>query len=252
MRGFRTLRMVLVILASATLIHAACGNSQETPEAEPNPHPAIGSNGQEARPTLVGTVVETMNSGGYTYVKLEKDGRETWVAVREMEVTVGEEMAFHDGGVMRDFTSKTLDRTFDSIVFSPGPVGQPGNPAHSTLRSRPAAEPDLEDIQVEKAEGPDAYTVGELYEKSADLDTRTVAVRGAVVKVSPRIMGTNWVHIRDGSGDASAGSHDLVVTTDDLPVVGETITVRGTLARDKDFGAGYRYAVIVENATVKK
>ena len=108
-----------------------------------------------------------------------------------------------------------------------------------------------EQIKVEKAKGADAYTVSETYEKAGKLDKKTVVVRGKVVKVSKGIMGKNWVHLRDGSGDPGKGTNNLVVTTQDLPKVGDVVTAKGTLYKDKDFGAGYKYQVIVEEATVK-
>ncbi len=107
-------------------------------------------------------------------------------------------------------------------------------------------------IKVEKAKGADAYIVSETYENAAKLDRKTVVVRGKVVKVSKGIMGKNWVHLRDGSGDQGKGTNNLVVTTQDEPKVGDVATAKGTLYKDKDFGAGYKYAVIVEEATVTK
>ena len=109
-----------------------------------------------------------------------------------------------------------------------------------------------EPITVEKAKGADAYTVSEAYEKAAKLDKKTVVVRGKVVKVSKGIMGKNWVHLRDGSGDPGKGTNNLVVTTQDVPIVGDVVTAKGTLYKDKDFGAGYKYQVIVEEASVKQ
>jgi len=106
-------------------------------------------------------------------------------------------------------------------------------------------------IKVEKAKGPNAYTVGEIFAKSADLDKKPVAVRGKVVKVSTGIMGKNWIHLQDGSGIAGKGTNDLVVTSKDVPKVGDVVTASGTLSKDKDFGAGYKYPVIVEEATFK-
>ena len=107
-------------------------------------------------------------------------------------------------------------------------------------------------IKVEKAKGADAYTVSETYEKAAELDKKTVVVRGKVVKVSKGIMGKNWVHLQDGSGDAGKGTNNLVVTSQDVPNVGTVVTAKGILYKDKDFGAGYKYRVIVEEATVKQ
>ena len=108
-----------------------------------------------------------------------------------------------------------------------------------------------EPIKVEKAKGADAYNVSETYEKAAKLDKKTVVVRGKVVKVSQGIMGKNWVHLRDGSGDQGKGTNNLVATTKDAPKVGDVVTAKGILYKDKDFGAGYKYKVIVEEATVK-
>ena len=70
--------------------------------------------------SLSGNVVETMNSGGYTYVALEKNGKKTWVALPETKVKVGQKVTCQPGGEMKNFTSKTLKRTFESIIFSPG------------------------------------------------------------------------------------------------------------------------------------
>ena len=108
-----------------------------------------------------------------------------------------------------------------------------------------------EPIKVEKAKGADAYTVAETYEKAGKLDKKAVVVRGKVVKVSKGIMGKNWVHLRDGSGDPGKGTNNLVVTTQDVPNIGDVVTAKGTLYKDKDFGSGYKYQAIVEEATVK-
>ncbi|TRZ99150.1 MAG: hypothetical protein D4R80_03720 [Deltaproteobacteria bacterium] len=123
--------------------------------------------------------------------------------------------------------------------------------AESGARKETKAPAAAEKIQVEKAKGADAYTVSEAYENAAKLDKKTVVVRGKVVKVSKAILGKNWVHLQDGSGDPGKGTNDLVFTTKDDPKVGSVVTAKGTLYKDKDFGAGYKYKVVVEKATVK-
>jgi hypothetical protein len=72
-----------------------------------------------------------------------------------------------------------------------------------------------------------------------------------VVKYNANILGSNFVHIRDGSGDAADGSNDLLFTTGAEVAVGETVVVSGNVVLDKDFGAGYSYPVLVENAVVR-
>ena len=69
---------------------------------------------------LTGKVIETMDSGGYSYVQIEKDGDKTWVAVPKTNVKEGETITFNGGMQMKNFTSKTLGRTFDAIYFSSG------------------------------------------------------------------------------------------------------------------------------------
>jgi len=200
--------------------------------------------------TLSGKVVETMDSGGYTYMNLQKNGNKTWVAVPQMKVTVGQEMSIAPGMVMKEFKSNSLNRTFDAIVFSTGVAGPESKVSeHKPPEVKQAA---IKKIKVEKASGANAYTVAELHQKSAELDKKNIVVKGQVVKVSEGIMGKNWVHIQDGSGDSSKGSNNIVATTQDLPAVGDTVTAKGTLYKDKDFGSGYKYAVIVEEASINK
>jgi hypothetical protein len=101
---------------------------------------------------------------------------------------------------------------------------------------------------IAKAEG--GKTVAEVHAERSELVGQTVSVRGKVVKTNANIMGKNWLHVQDGSGED--GTKDLTVTTSDgLPDIGETVVVSGTVALDKDYGMGYVYDVILEDATVK-
>lgn len=107
-------------------------------------------------------------------------------------------------------------------------------------------------ISVSKAKGANAYTVEGAFVNSAKLDKQKVVIRGKVVKVSSGIMGKNWIHLQDGTGSAAKGTHDLVCTSKDTAKTGDVVTASGILAKDRDFGSGYRYNVIVEDATFKK
>ena len=99
---------------------------------------------------------------------------------------------------------------------------------------------------IEKPSG--GVTVAEIFEGRAGLAGKEVIVRGKVVKYTGAILKRNWLHVKDGSG--SAGTNDLTVTTTDRATVGDTVVIRGTVVVDKDFGAGYKYGVLVENASV--
>ena len=109
-----------------------------------------------------------------------------------------------------------------------------------------------QEIKVDKAEGENAYTVEEVFAKSADLAGKKVKIRGKVVKVSPNIMGRNWLHLQDGTGSVANNSHDLVVTSAEIPEADSVVVIEGVMAKDKDFGAGYFYNVILEEAVIVK
>ena len=186
-------------------------------------------------PSISGKVTETMASGGYTYINIEKDGKNTWVAVPNMKATVGQDISVAQGMPMTNFTSKSLNRTFETIIFSSGPVGG----QQSSMSAPPIKKPVTEapkNIKVEKASGANAYTVAELHAKIADLDKKSITLKGQVVKVSAGIMGKNWIHLQDGTGDSSSGNNKIIVTSQDLAEVGDLVTAKGTLYKDKDFG----------------
>jgi phosphopantetheine adenylyltransferase len=65
-------------------------------------------------------------------------------------------------------------------------------------------------------------------------------------------MGKNWIHLQDGSGDPMKNTHDLVVTTSETAAKDAVVVVEGVLSKDKDFGAGYRYQAIIEDAKISK
>ena len=201
---------------------------------------------------LAGKVAETFASGGYTYLLLERDGQKTWAAIPETPVEVGREISLKPGMEMKNFSSKALKRTFESIYFSEGlAVAVESTKGKSSPGSKGAVAAPAEKVSVAKAAGANAYTIAEIYGQKVKLDGKPVAVRGKVTKVSAGIMGKNWIHLQDGSGDAGKGTHDLTMTTQDLPAAGDVVTATGTIRKNKDFGGGYKYEVIIEDGTLK-
>ena len=203
---------------------------------------------------VAGKVVETTTAGEYTYVLLEKDAKKAWVACPVIDVTVGRQLAFTGCSPMMDFTSKALHRTFSMIMFCGEPMPQDAAELLSKKSTGSAGQVPVskEKIVVEAAKGANAYTVAELFAKKKELDGKKVVVKGKVMKVSTGIMHRNWIHLQDGTGSAFQKNNDLVVTTDGIAQVGDVVTVTGTLAKSKDFGAGYKYNAIVELATITK
>jgi len=258
MKRFSVRTVLCVMIATMTFSAASAFAVTDKPSPMPVPEKkATKAQAVSDTSSLSGKVVETMNSGGYTYVCLEKKGKKTWVAVPEMKVSVGQQISLMPGQEMVNFPSKSLGRTFDSIIFSGGPTSASPSVSSSEKGGKKAsgskaASPIAKDIKVAKATGPDAYTVGEIFEKRTALHEKTAVVKGQVVKVSAGIMGKNWIHLQDGTGDPAQGTNDLVATSDEVPALGEIITVKGTVFKDKDFGAGYKYAVIMEKASIQR
>ncbi len=200
-----------------------------------------------ASTSLKGEVLETRNVDSYTYLRLKTAQGETWAAVPTTAAKKGSQVTIGNTMVMRNFESKTLNKTFDSIVF--GQVVEPGAKTAAAQPAAPAAEPV---IKVDKARGDYAKTVAEVVTGKAALKDKTVLVRGQVVKVSQGILGKNWLHLRDGSGSAAAGSHDILVTTKNDAALGDIVSAKGTVRTDVTVGPGYAYAVLIEDAALSK
>lgn len=223
---------------------------------------ALPSNVTQPDETAVtGTVAETIDAGPYTYLRLKTASGEIWAAVNEAKLKVGAEVTVGNAMWMANFESKTLNRKFDRILFgslmNPGETAAlpPGHPARTAGGGAAAVVPpaaDLSDVKVEKAAGKDARTVAEIFANKAALKGTEVLVRGRVVKFNPEIMGRNWLHLRDGSGTTEKQDNDITITTTDVVAKGDVVTIRGKVALDQDFTAGYAYPVMIEGAKVVK
>ena len=237
----------------ALLITFTEGGAQAT-AASPDSAPATATHASAgtlpANPgTLTGEIVETMNAAGYTYVLLNTDSGKIWAAATETSVKVGQRVSVPAGELMTDFSSKSLNRTFDKIYFVSGiyPEGaleKASDQGHGMAGSSRTVVTDAHVEGVAKAEG--GYTVEEILTRSSELNGQKVKVRGRVVKFTAGIMGTNWMHIQDGTPG------DLTITTDTLVAKGDLVMVEGILSVNKDFGAGYVYPAIIEKAKVTK
>lgn len=202
----------------------------------------------ESPAAVKGKVLETMNAGGYTYLRLKTGDGETWAAVNRTTVSAGAEVTIEKAMEMHDFESRSLKKTFPKILFgslastAKAAAGGEMAAAHAGL----AKPGDTADVIVPKAVGANARTVAEIITKRGELNNKPVLLRGKVVKYNAGIMGKNWIHLRDGSGAAADDSNDLLVTSTLPAKLGEVITVNGVVRLDKDFGAGYVYKVLVE------
>ena len=258
-------------LTAVLLVAVAVAGCKKSEPAAP-PAPAAAPNAMEAQAappsaSIKGKVLERLDAPPYSYLRIQQGKEEMWAAVPKADVAKGAEVTVVNAMPMANFESKTLKRTFEVVFFgtlegsaaaapAPGmpPAGMEGSPAGMAQQHAKAAQgpSNVGDVKVPKASGADARTVAEVYAQKGALKEKQVTIRGKVVKFNPGIMGKNWVHLQDGSGKADKGDNDITVTTQDMTAVGDTVVAKGTVRTDKDFGAGYAYPVIIEDAKLTK
>ena len=241
----------VLMLGLAAMFITACGSSEEEQASANDATASTATAPSGAVLPGSGTVLETMDGGGYTYVKADIGGQQVWAAGPQVAVKVGDQVSIAGGMEMRGFESKTLNRTFDSVYFVSAitPGGVAGHSGASTMaHSRSAPVEAATVTPVERVEG--GQTVEEIVTAPATWSGKEIAVRGHVVKFNGGIMGKNWIHLQDGTG--AVGTNDLTITTDATVAPGDVVVVRGAVSTDRDFGSGYHYDVIVEDASVTK
>ncbi|GLH67818.1 hypothetical protein [Geothrix edaphica] len=256
--------------ASASVLAAAEPPKPLAPAAAParaTTETAASSAKAPAKPaqanTLTGRLLERIVAMPYCYLRLQTAQGEVWAAIPDAKLEVGSEVVVEDPVLMDNFESKTLKRTFPGIYFGTlagtgagaAPAADPhasphGNP-HQSTHGKPAATRAAVG-KVGRATGPDSRTVAEIWSQKEQLAGRAVTVRGQVVKYNAGVMGKNWIHLQDGSGNAGKGTHDLAVTTTDQTAPGTVVTARGVVRTRKDFGSGYAYEVLLEDAALEK
>jgi hypothetical protein len=197
------------------------------------------------------TVKEVIQTDRYTYLHVDKDGEDKWLAVSHMEVKDGETLYFATGFEMKNFESKDLQRTFESILFidriSPDPAAF-NNPAGVGNTSGNLSS-DTSRVSNSGAVSEGTMTISEIFVRKNELKGKQVTVKGKVTKANSGILGTNWYHITDGTRDGKAT--DLVFTSDAFLNLGDEVTVQGGIILDKDLGSGYFFEVLLEKAEVK-
>jgi hypothetical protein len=232
-------RLSIIILVLLAISFTACEKKEEPKEKEATQAAMPSENLHKV------VVVDNMNASNYTYLKVKENDSEYWIAVPQMEVQKGETLYFGKSMEMKNFHSEALKRDFDSILFVDRVSEEPNE--MSEVPNHPKLTNVKEDVSVKPLSG--GKTIAQIYSDKGALAGKTVKVRGKVTKFNPNIMGRNWIHIQDGTG--SANNYDLMVTSKDIVKVGDIVIAEGTVAVNRDFGAGYSYPVMLEDANVK-
>ena len=242
---------IILAITTIVLFFTACQNAPKPVKEEKSNDYSEAMKQMKAAKGGEAIVVETMDAGGYTYIKMKENGNEFWGAVTQRPVETGKTYYYADGMLMKNFTSKQLDRTFDQILFiqsfSEQPIegktaGGMDNPHENTSSDK------MQDINIEPAEG--GIALAELFRNSEKYEGKEVTVRGKIAKINRNIMQKNWVHVQDGT--EYEGQFDLTITTKEGEELktGDIATFKGVIVLDKDFGSGYKYDILMEDANL--
>ena len=242
-------KQIIYILLITTPIIASCEQNKSTDIASANSH-AHNKAATNMAGTLSGELSEALNAGGYTYVKIVLDGKPVWAAGPVTPVKKGDQVSFKTRMPMEKFHSKSLNRDFEVLYFVDRFTV---NGKEITKASQPAeldphknTKPQAATVSLKtfsKAEN--GQTIAEILKNKNKLDKQAIQIRGQVSKFTADVMGKNWIHIRD-----SSSQQDLTITTDATVALSDIVLVKGQLALNKDFGYGYIYEVIIEDAKV--
>jgi predicted heme/steroid binding protein len=199
------------------------------------------------------TVLSVEDAGGYRYLKVDENGTIRWVAISRAPVKKGDRIGYDTRTVMRNFTSKALGKTFEQIIFA-NELYLPSSPTIPTLKSalRSNGAKLYDDNATEDFVEKPFYTVEEVHRWRKKLDGKKIAVKGKVYKVSKGIMKRDWVHVGDGTGSEQALTDDLVFTAQNVELErGAHVIAEGKITVERNFGFGYFYDVLVEEASFK-
>ena len=234
------MRLFFLSLLTIALLSSCSKNEDES---------KVNSKSQTEMTSVVhqGEVLDKIDTGNYSYLKISENNKSYWIAVPTMDVKKGEKIFFSKFMEMKNFKSETLNRTFESVLFvddaKKAPTGMDMKNMHPNIKSQKKGDLNIKPL-------PDGQTIAQIYMEKDVLKGKSVKVKGKVVKYNPDIMNRNWIHIQDGTGNEN--NYDLLVTSNDKTKIGDVIVAEGTLALDKDFGAGYAYKVLIENAKITK
>jgi hypothetical protein len=213
---------------------------------------------EDASATMLHKVVveEILPTTKYTYLNVSEDGNKTWIAIPKADVKKGGTYYYRGGLKKTNFKSVEYDRVFETLYLvsgiseDPGMGGGAGMSGSGGMMGGSPHENEAGDVQLEQKTKiepvPGGITIAELLENRNKYEGKTVRIKGRCVKLNNMIMSRNWIHLQDGS--MKDKSIDLTVTTTDNVALGTIVALEGVIALNKDFGAGYKYDIIMEEA----
>lgn len=224
--------------------------------------------GDEIHTVLIKEVLPTER---YVYLQVLENQNTFWIATAKQDIQIGQTYFYRGGLLKTNFESKEHNRIFDKIYLVSKIVSSDHSRAMPSLEAMDPSDKNGADevmlkekpkSDVSKTEAHASFSnqknaassiesvlrISDLVKNPEAYEGKLIKLSGTCVKLNPQIMGRNWIHLRDGSMD----DYDLVITSD-IPVQeGTKVTMQGSVSLNKDFGAGYKYDILVEGGVVSK
>ena len=245
---------LLLLLLALGLSHAQEGNIA-----------MHGTEKSQKSQIFYGKILEIKPAMGYKYLRIDEEGKELWVAIANAPVEIGDRIGYDKNTMMQNFKSKSLDQTFNEIFFAsdvylPQKVEKPKSMKEmlglAPKKQDPHAgmgrgmAPDEDEKPATPFVKKDTYTIEEIHMWRKSLEGQIISIEGSVYKVSRQIMKLDWVHLGDGTGNEKKLTDDLVFTATSANIKsGDKVIASGKVVVNKDFGFGYFYKVIIQDAT---
>ena len=191
-------------------------------------------------------------------MNVSEGDKDFWIAAAKQDIVTGDTYLYRGGLLKTNFESKEHNRLFDSIYLvtnilklshgnNTGDLKADFSDTGKTVTESNSSQKQTipthtDDIVQHKG----SIKIAELIDNPNNYAGKTIQITGKVIKVNPNIMNRNWLHLQDGSKD----DYDLVATTTTFVPEGKTITIKAKVSLDRDFGAGYKYDLILEEGVL--
>ena len=190
-------------------------------------------------------VNEIIPASNYTYLKVSEKEKQFWIAANKVDAKIGETYYYVGGDLKTNFKSNSLDRVFDELYL----VGNLVSSNHGNLPEvNTSSSSNSDNIETETVHSKGSVKISDLVKNAQQYEGQKVQIDGVCTKINLGIMNRNWIHLKDGSMD----DYDLVVTSNEDVPVGSKVTIQADVVLNKDFGAGYKYELILENGVLVK
>lgn len=240
----------LVIVLAGLILMMACDSKPKVIAATSDQEESAANATEESAGKMHKVVVEeVLPTEKYSYLRVKENEEDFWIAIPKAEIEKGGTYYYRGGLKKTNFKSVEYDRVFETVYLVSGVSKDPGmnnmsggNPHQNIANTTPVGG----DMKIEPIPG--GIKLADLLNNKKKYEGQIIKVQGQVVKLNNMIMNRNWIHLQDAS--LKDENMDLTVTTSENVGMGDVVAFEGKISLNKDFGAGYKYEIIMEEAKI--